>query len=594
MTSRIKPIIFFTLLIIALVGCTDKSKQTKSALKLPVDTVYTEQAAMNIYETQPARALAIIDSAEIVGNLSNFRAQLLRAKVFSHSTGETHQDSAMLIGQALLNHDSVEASPMLQREVLELLVNTARMQHNDEQWLHWAIALADLSRQQGNETEALRTDAEIGIVLTHLGRLYEGMEKLDHAISQLDGKNRFNEFNASIIVMKRKINVLSEQGRYAEIIPLAEHIIERLFEYKNLPSQFADGSYREPKTEKAREDYIDFYHAQAMGFLAYAYAMTDDVAKARQYTNMFEHTAYGQSFDGRKMIAPTWCQLGEYDKMFAVFNEMEQYLKGDTINDYYATMLRGHAIAADARGQLTESRNYWRRYAHLIKCLNDTLLASGAQIYAATYHAQEQQQAIQEQEEETMRFRLMAWAGGIIALLTIGVAIFFSQQRRILHKKNRVLVQQISEALELREKYEALQNQQEPAENTEQTAANGSTDLDNMSLEDLSLYLRNAIKREQLFLNPQFGRQAAIDHFHVSKERIGSAFAQGSSYSSISDFIRDCRLDYACHLLVSQPNLSVKAVAAESGFSYASTFAIDFKNKYSVTPTEYRNLKNQN
>ena len=77
MTSRIKPIIFFTLLIIALVGCTGKSKQTKSALKLPVDTVYTEQAAMNIYETQPARALAIIDSAEIVGNLSNFRAQLL-------------------------------------------------------------------------------------------------------------------------------------------------------------------------------------------------------------------------------------------------------------------------------------------------------------------------------------------------------------------------------------------------------------------------------------------------------------------------------------------------------------------------------------
>ena len=43
------------------------------------DTLYTEAAAMDIYGTQPERALEIIDSAEIVGNLTADRASLLRA-----------------------------------------------------------------------------------------------------------------------------------------------------------------------------------------------------------------------------------------------------------------------------------------------------------------------------------------------------------------------------------------------------------------------------------------------------------------------------------------------------------------------------------
>lgn len=100
--------------------------------------------------------------------------------------------------------------------------------------------------------------------------------------------------------------------------------------------------------------------------------------------------------------------------------------------------------------------------------------------------------------------------------------------------------------------------------------------------------MQSIILREQLYLDPAFDRQAAIRRFNISKERVGSAFAQSGDFNSISDFIRDCRLRHACDLLLSQPQMTVSEVAMQSGFIHASTFSTDFKNKYLLTPSAYR------
>jgi len=65
----------------------------------------------------------------------------------------------------------------------------------------------------------------------------------------------------------------------------------------------------------------------------------------------------------------------------------------------------------------------------------------------------------------------------------------------------------------------------------------------------LFVHISQTIVREKLYLDATFDRQAAIDYFHLSKERVGAAFAQGSDYASISDFINECRLEYAVNLL---------------------------------------------
>jgi AraC-like DNA-binding protein len=114
--------------------------------------------------------------------------------------------------------------------------------------------------------------------------------------------------------------------------------------------------------------------------------------------------------------------------------------------------------------------------------------------------------------------------------------------------------------------------------------------LDDISDDELFLRLRHAIKREHLYLDPSLDRQKIMDIFQLSRHRVGAAFAQGSEFASLSDFIRDCRLEYSCNLLVTRPDLSIKEVAAKSGFNYASNYSSDFKNRYTITPSNYREL----
>ena len=109
-----------------------------------------------------------------------------------------------------------------------------------------------------------------------------------------------------------------------------------------------------------------------------------------------------------------------------------------------------------------------------------------------------------------------------------------------------------------------------------------------MNDEELFQYLREGILREQLFLSPSFGRSEVVNHFHITKNRVSAAFSKGSTHSSVSDFIRECRLEHARQLMISEPQMSLIEVATNSGFIHATTFSTDFKARYGLTPTQFR------
>ena len=78
------------------------------------DTVYTEHAALKMYSNCPERALQIIDSAVIVGNLSDDKASFLRAKVYSRSLPfSENMDTAIHICESLMRGQWVEEDTFL-------------------------------------------------------------------------------------------------------------------------------------------------------------------------------------------------------------------------------------------------------------------------------------------------------------------------------------------------------------------------------------------------------------------------------------------------------------------------------------------------
>lgn len=185
-------------------------------------------------------------------------------------------------------------------------------------------------------------------------------------------------------------------------------------------------------------------------------------------------------------------------------------------------------------------------------------------------HALEQQRVIEQQRADKRYECMMAFFMGILALIGLFFAWYAARQWHKTQLKNRVLAQHIKEVMIYKEKCE-----EKPLS------------LDALTPEELFHYIEHEVSRRLLFLNPSFDRQTIMDEFHISKERVGAAFSQGSKYDSLPQFVNDLRLEYASKLLVTT-DLSITDIMTKAGFSNASVFSRYFSRKYQITPTQYR------
>lgn len=590
------------------VGCTGAGVGENGRKPQAADTLYTAEKVRETFYQDPERALPMVDSAERLGTMDRTEATLLRARIYSND--EATLDETRTLCRQLLAEGGLTA--IQQTEALDILVYVARMRDDDEGILKYGMQYINACRQMGNEAEALLTQSEMGEALIRLGRTDEGFAKMDDAIAQLDRVRRFAELDACVRAMKGKIRSLDKQNRYEEIIPVAERIIEKMSDYGEHPADYDDGSNHMPADER-RPGYIDFYKGQAYAFMAYAYAMMADnqstlntqnnpKAQARRCLALFEQTAYSNTVGGKKMISATWCLLGEYDKMLAFYDELEARWGSDTLHSNYAIMLRDRAKAARAKGNYHASDAYMQRYANLLKKLNDSERLAAAQEYAARYHEQEQQLALEQEQVAKHRMAMIIIFLGVLTLMAIAFIVITLRQLLSIRQKNAVLTKEISERISYEEKYLNLVGSSQQAVdsatqdggsqlNTGHSTLNTEAKLDELSDSELFDYIRKIVSEENLHLDPMFGRDQLVERLQLSKERIGAAFAQGSEYGNISNFLNDARLIHSTKLLTEHPEMPIAEVALASGFSNRVVFSRNFKERFAMTPSEFREKK---
>ena len=570
-------IIIICIALLTLAGCGDN----KSVRQVPHldNTPYQQDSVLVTYATNPVRALNLLDSALLLGNISDYRGQFIRAKIYSKSLMEQQQDSAILILKSLLTHDSVRNNATERENIYDLLIIASRIKHDLEAYLHWATLKAELCQQQGQETERWRTEADIGHVMTNLGQVDAGIHKLDDAIGHLDAPGSIDRMDAFVVACKRKINALNDLRRYEEVIPLAQRILDRLDHYEQHAKDYAEDSYRLSWSDNPsdRDRYLDFSRAQAWGFMAIAYSHTQNPPKgqessylslAKKYLSLFDNSGYGKTFSARRFIAPTQMALGMYDEALATYDELERRMAGDTLNDDYAIILRSRAIAARDKGNFAKALDYQTRYANLSKAVSDSLHRSEAHDYAARYHAQEQQLEIQEKEAEAERSHIISLAVAVLALLAIAFAVYFFRQKRIVTEKNRALVRMINE--QMGEPLTPLSSRK---------GTSGEASVFNS--------IDSAIRTERLFANIGLQRQDICDRFGISRHALNDLLTEYADGQSFPQYINTIRLEEVLRLLRNEPGMTISAIADEVGFTPAN-LREQFKRKYGMTPAEYR------
>lgn len=352
--------------------------------------------------------------------------------------------------------------------------------------------------------------------------------------------------------------------------------------------------------------------------------MRGQVAEAYRNYKAYSATDFGQSLEGRINGCDYLVAARRYHEAADNYTNLDQFIR-DWGYDYDLETIGRNLLPKLRANYHAGRRDSALRVAMQISEVYDSALVrqkcSESAELATIYDTQGKERQIAEQSARNRFVTSLSLALGAVVMLVLAFALYVFLQWRITQRRNRIMARQMTEVVEYKEKYRALKqktlsqplSESEGSDNTqsEETVEvqvpstslpdrEGQEGGSHISVSDgtaitdeqLFLFLRDLIENEQLFLQPDFGRQTLIERTGLSKERIGAAFAQGSDSVSLPAYVRELRLDHAVRLMNDKPELTVEQVSMASGFTSADTFTRNFRAKFGMTPTTYKQTQN--
>ncbi|SHE81070.1 helix-turn-helix domain-containing protein [Dysgonomonas macrotermitis] len=161
-----------------------------------------------------------------------------------------------------------------------------------------------------------------------------------------------------------------------------------------------------------------------------------------------------------------------------------------------------------------------------------------------------------------------------VVVLLINVGIIFTINYIKIRRKNSQILSQYNEIDEYRKKV----LEQTPSKNI--LEEDPTTSL----FEKIESYLYST----QKFLDPTLSREILSSELETNREYLTKAI-KNNVQKSFMEYIYDLRLEHARHLLSYNTNIPVQKIYELSGFTNKSTFYRLFKQKYTLTPQDFRN-----
>lgn len=104
---------------------------------------------------------------------------------------------------------------------------------------------------------------------------------------------------------------------------------------------------------------------------------------------------------------------------------------------------------------------------------------------------------------------------------------------------------------------------------------------------DLFKTIDTIIRNERLYAQVNLMREDIMQRFGIGRHHLNdqlNAFADGMSFPQ---YINSIRMEIAYDLLTNHPEMTIRDVASEVGFT-APNLREQFKRCYGITPAEYR------
>ncbi len=297
------------------------------------------------------------------------------------------------------------------------------------------------------------------------------------------------------------------------------------------------------------------------------------------------------------LITPYLMDRKRYDDVIALYSPREQFLREnkDTINYHMMSVLRSLGKAYESKGDYRTSSRYYEQLALLTDSLKVREQDSAAIELATVYETNEKEAQIQQQKNELVvtRIWLISTAGAVFLL---GLILWLiSRNLRVIRRKNRAMVKQIQEQLSLGEIMEKrireLEQKLQQAELLTVSLSQPVIEQNRSESREQELFVsfHRLLVEEQLYKDPNLTRDDIVARLGINKNQLVTILQQYAGVS-FTDYVNNLRLSYTLELLSSPDNDTIEVIAEKSGFGSTRTLYRLFRERYDMSPTDYKRI----
>ena len=538
------------------------------------DSIYQVSNILKISYSQPELALHRLDTCEAKGLNSIDSICFYRGTLCGLLN---NSDGMFAEWEKVLSRPGADVGSPLYLRVLKTEATLLSNHNQKQKALKYCLLGDSLARSAGNDFASLQFRELAATIGNEIYVQKENIEALERCVEE--SRSFLSEkktFNTHFVCRDDLYDAYIRYNFFAADADKKDNLF--LYNYecetKNLLDQVVRNLHDGQSNETLDYKYIVCYSHMielltGMGRKDEARALFEQKAKPLCLgASRILHTAAN--------LAQMQSSLGDYDETIGYYTQMLE--QSTSAQDSSLMMMALNALSEcyEQQGDFRNAYQTLSRYHDLTRWKNRKDFLGQSSEFLTLYRVQEYEQAQREAENEAHIFRLVSIIVGIVLLLVVILLFLLLFQYRTIRRQNRILVSNINDVLDARRRDES-HPQAAPVPVPESVPAAPSA---------VQRFI-NEVTSRCLFCNPDFDRDALLDELGIMRTGFSKMFEEETG-QRFSVFLLNLRLEYAAGMIHDHPELTVDAIALDSGFSGRSTFYRNFTSRFGISPKVYR------
>lgn len=544
-------------------GCVNR--QSTRMVASDADSTYTYKQLISHFTQDPRFTLKQVDTAEMKGAIGRDSCNMLRGYLYYYL--DEYEPSREFLRKVLDNPEVPQTSP-LYLETLDYYCALCMKAEDYAECLKNAIDGTGLAKEVGSARFEAAFYNKAGHAMEEQ-RPGSGIDYMTRAVDIARHQPDKYLLPKASYYMSNLSDVLIEQGKFEEAVELNRQRLELVDEMEEAGLYIADG-------------YFDSQRGACYCWLAVCLQELGHAKEAREAAERFEKTPNASTPSGMHGILHYYVMTGNRERVTQLCRAWKDYFleRGETVSEIYRTVLLQEAEFHRLKGEYRQADSVGMLAAEMKDSLIAHDLNEQAVMYETKFKMQEMRLEMNEKEAQA-RFRLFLVLGLAAILSVIAVALWrLLVDRRHINEKNRELFETVEQLL--REKDEQRKHWMDADATREETESEAPS---------VQLFRRicTLLEEQQPYTDGNLKREDLARMLGTNYNYVAAAIRQSADGATVSEFLDEYRLRHAARLLANS-NESIGIIADMSGFQSRSHFNTLFRDRFKLTPSEYRKV----